>query len=74
MNTAINVLAGKRVGAKITKKELAELLNISSQAYSKKESGVNPFKDYEMLKVYEYIKPYYTDLTIDYLFFWNKTD
>lgn len=69
MKNNISILAGARLGAKVKKKKLAEIIEITPQAYTKKEEGVTPFKDYEMLKIYEYLKPFYKDLTIDYLFF-----
>lgn len=57
----------------LTQKELAEYLNISRQSYSMKEIGNNSFKDEEKIKLKSLFKKVDNDITIDKIFFENRT-
>lgn len=52
-----------------TQKQFAELLNISTPAYNRKEKGQVPFKPNEMKILKEFIQKFYPEVTIDGLFF-----
>lgn len=64
-----NKLAGYRASIEKGRKDFAELLNISIVSYRKKEKGITPFRDEEKIKITEYLKDYYPNITIVDIFF-----
>ncbi|WP_251517709.1 hypothetical protein [Staphylococcus sp. Marseille-Q6910] len=53
-----------------TQSTMANLLDISIQAYRNKEKGITPFKDSEKIKIKEEIKKNgFQSITIDEIFF-----
>lgn len=68
----MNVIVGYRKMIGLTQREMAEQLNISELTYRNKEKGRTPFKDFEMLKFYNLLKPIKPDASIENIFFTNK--
>lgn len=68
----MNVIVGYRKMIGLTQREMAEQLNISELTYRNKEKGRIPFKDFEMLKFYNLLKPIKPDTSIENIFFTNK--
>lgn len=66
---SVNRIAGYRRMLGLTQKEMAEKLNISVQAYSKKELGKTPFKDSEKIAFKKMLEPLFPEITIDEIFF-----
>ena len=63
---------GYRVMLGKTQKEMAEIFNISKQAYSAKERGESRFSNEEMVTIKEMLLPMFPGITIDEIFFSNK--
>lgn len=61
-----------RKDSNLTQKEVADVLGISVDAYSKKERGVNEFKENEMIKFAKLINKKDKNATIEKIFFWVK--
>lgn len=53
----------------LTQKDLAELLDLSSQSVSNKERGFTSFTDEEKLVFRELVKDLIPDITIDEIFY-----
>jgi len=49
-------------------KDIAAILDVSQQAASLKLKGKTEFKRSEMLKIKEYFKSYYPEITMDQIF------
>ena len=60
---------GYRVMLGKTQKDMAELFEISKQAYSAKERGETRFSEKEMLSIKEMLLPIFPGITIDEIFF-----
>ena len=60
---------GYRVMLGKTQKDMAELFEISKQAYSAKERGQTRFSEKEMLSIKEMLLPIFPGITIDEIFF-----
>ena len=60
---------GYRVMLGETQKDMAELFEISKQAYSAKERGETRFSEKEMLSIKEMLLPIFPGITIDEIFF-----
>ena len=60
---------GYRVMLGKTQKDMAELFEISKQAYSAKERGKTRFSEKEMLSIKEMLLPIFPGITIDEIFF-----
>lgn len=56
----------------LSQKELADKLNISQQAYSRKEKGITEFSDNEKVIIKDLISVYFPEVSIDVIFF-NET-
>lgn len=56
----------------LTQKEVAKILNISLQSYSRKELGKTPFTDLEKIKMKKIFKSDFPNITIDEIFFEEK--
>ena len=52
-----------------TQKDMAEIFDISKQAYSAKERGKSRFSNEEMLMIKEMLLPMFPGITIDEIFF-----
>lgn len=67
----INKLKGLRAMLGITQKEMAELLELSSQQrYSQKENGQSDFKRSEMKTIKEFFSSKFKrDMSVDEIFF-----
>ena len=63
---------GDRVMLGKTQKEMAEIFNISKQAYSAKERGNSRFSNEEMVTIKEMLLPMFPGITIDEIFFNTK--
>ena len=63
---------GYRVMLGKTQKEMAEIFNISKQAYSAKERGESRFSNEEMVTIKEMLLPMFPGITIDEIFFNTK--
>lgn len=63
---------GYRVMLGKTQKEMAEIFNISKQAYSAKERGNSRFSNEEMVTIKEMLLPMFPGITIDEIFFNTK--
>lgn len=63
---------GYRVMLGKTQKEMAEIFNISKQAYSAKERGESRFSNEEMVTIKEMLLPMFPGITIDEIFFSKK--
>ena len=69
-----NKVKGYRVMLNEKQSDIAEILHITSQAYSAKERGIRRFTDEEKLVLRDYFQNHFSDVTIDSLFFsQNKT-
>lgn len=64
-----NLLASYRTLLNLKYKQLAEILNITPQAYGLKENGKTPFKDNEKTALVKYFKDNGIDTNIEALFF-----
>lgn len=64
-----NEIAQYRKFLGYTQKEMADIFNISTQSYYRKEKGYTPFNDDEKVKLKEMINEEFPGLTIDDLFF-----
>ena len=60
---------GYRVMLGKTQKDMAELFEISKQAYSAKERGETSFSEKEMLSIKEMLLPIFPGINIDEIFF-----
>lgn len=65
----MNKVKGYRNMLKLTQKEIAEKLGISTVAYIKKENGKSEFKDSEKIKFKELLLPYFPNITLEEIFF-----
>ncbi|NLD32629.1 MAG: helix-turn-helix domain-containing protein [Trichococcus flocculiformis] len=63
---------GYRVMLGKTQKEMAEIFNISKQAYSAKERGESRFSNEEMVTIKKMLLPMFPGITIDEIFFSGK--
>lgn len=70
----INRVKGYRNMMGLTQKMLANKLNISPQALSAKENGRRNFNDTEKMYLLNFFKEIDSDLTMEKLFFAEKTD
>ena len=52
-----------------TQKDMAEIFEISKQAYSAKERGNTRFSNEEMIMIKEMLLPMFPGITIDEIFF-----
>ena len=52
-----------------TQKDMAEIFEISKQAYSAKERGSTRFSNEEMIMIKEMLLPMFPGITIDEIFF-----
>lgn len=52
-----------------TQKDMAEIFNISKQAYSAKERGRTRFSNEEMIIIKKMLLPMFPGITIDEIFF-----
>lgn len=68
----MNMIVGYRKMIGLTQKEMAKYLDISELTYRNKEKGRIPFKDFEMLKFLELLKPIKPDIRIEEIFFTKK--
>lgn len=64
-----NKVKGYRTMLGLTQKDLAELLDLSSQSVSNKERGFTSFTDEEKLVFRELVKDLIPDITIDEIFY-----
>lgn len=64
-----NKVKGYRTMLGLTQKDLAELLDLSSQSVSNKERGFTSFTDEEKLVFRELVKDIIPDITIDEIFY-----
>lgn len=69
----MNRLAGYRTMLGLTQQEMADRLGISKQAYWNKEHEKTPFTDKEKMLIKEMLLPYFPDITVDTIFFYNKS-
>lgn len=67
-----NVIAGYRVMAGLTQKEMAELFNVSKQTYWSKEVGRSSFSDKEKVIFLEEVRKVVPNIRIDDIFFTSK--
>lgn len=65
----LNKVAGYRVMLGLTQEQMGELLGMSKQQYQAKEKGRTRFNDQEKRAIKEMLEPYFSDITIDTLFF-----
>lgn len=65
----VNKVKGYRNMLKLTQKELAKNLGISTVSYIKKENGQSEFKDVEKLKFKSLLVPYFPEITLEDIFF-----
>lgn len=65
----VNKVKGYRNMLKLTQKELAQNLGISTVSYIKKENGKTDFKDVEKLKFKSLLVPYFPEITLEDIFF-----
>lgn len=65
----MNKVKGYRNMLKLTQKEIAEKLDISTVAYINKENGKSEFKDSEKIKFKELLLPYFPNITLEEIFF-----
>lgn len=65
----VNKVKGYRNMLKLTQKELAKNLGISTVSYIKKENGKTDFKDVEKLKFKSLLVPYFPEITLEDIFF-----
>ena len=68
----MNKVKGYRNMLKLTQKQIAEKLDISTVAYIKKENGKSEFKDSEKIKFKELLLPYFPNITLEEIFFYKK--
>lgn len=55
----------------VSQTKMANIADICLTTYMHKETGKKPFNQYEMAKIYGYIKDKLPDITIEELFFAN---
>jgi len=67
------IIAGYRKMTGLTQKEMANRLNITEGTYRNKEKGKVCFKDREMKVFYELVKKNNPSVTIQEIFFTNKS-
>lgn len=60
---------GYRIMLGLTQKEVANKLNISISSYINKETGRTAFKDNEKLLFKELLTPYFSNITLEEIFF-----
>lgn len=60
---------GYRIMLGLTQKEVASKLNISISSYINKETGRTAFKDNEKLLFKEMLTPYFSNITLEEIFF-----
>ena len=60
---------GDRIMLGLTQKEVASKLNISISSYINKETGRTAFKDNEKLLFKEMLTPYFSNITLEEIFF-----
>lgn len=65
----INKIQAYRKTLGVTQKEMSKFLNISEAMYGRKERRRTPFTDNEKVKLLNYFKKYFSNETIDSLFF-----
>lgn len=68
----MNKIRGYRNMLGKTQKEMAQILGISTNAYSKKEQGQIPFKDDEKILFKDMLSQYFPSITIDDIFFADR--
>lgn len=64
-----NRVKGYRCMLGLTQKDLAKLLDLSSQSISNKERGFTSFNDEEKILFRELVKEIIPDITIDEIFY-----
>lgn len=65
----INKIQAYRKALNLKQHDIAKILGISVVMYSKKELKETPFTDIEKVKLLDYFKQYFSNETIDSLFF-----
>ena len=65
----LNKVAGYRKMLGLSQEEMANLIGISYQAYSKRENNKIPFTDQEKVKFKSILREYFPNITIDEIFF-----
>ncbi|WP_241519948.1 helix-turn-helix transcriptional regulator [Staphylococcus delphini] len=68
----VNKIAGYRKMLGMSQSEMASIMKISLQSYSKKENGKVAFKDSEKILFKSLLSPIFKNITIDEIFFANK--
>lgn len=64
-----NKLIAYRKMLKINQAEMANVVNVSSTSYNRKEVGKIDFTQSEMINIVNFFKKYIPDLTMDDIFF-----
>lgn len=67
----VNHVISYRKKAKLTQKELAKYIGISTDSYARKERGETEFKESEMLKIAKVINETGLNVEIQHIFFRN---
>ena len=67
--TSNTKIRGYRTMLGKTQKDMAEIFNISKQAYSAKERGRTRFSNEEMIIIKKMLLPMFPGITIDEIFF-----
>ena len=67
--TSSTKIRGYRTMLGKTQKDMAEIFNISKQAYSAKERGRTRFSNEEMIIIKKMLLPMFPGITIDEIFF-----
>lgn len=70
MSKKINKIAGYRVMIGFNQTQMGKVLGISKQAYSCKERGKNQFTDSEKVKLRNFLKDYFPNISVEELFFY----
>ncbi|PQC32084.1 helix-turn-helix transcriptional regulator [Enterococcus mundtii] len=68
----MNKVSKLRKFSGLTQRELAKILDISLQSYSRKELGKTPFTDLEKIKLKKIFESDFPQITIDEIFFTEK--
>lgn len=67
-----NKVAGIRVALGLTQKDMADIFQISKQAYWNKENGRTPFNDTEKKMFVEEAKKVFPEVSVQSIFFDNN--
>ena len=67
-----NKIAGIRVGLGYTQQDMAEIFQISKQAYWNKENGRTAFNDHEKELFIREAKKVFPEISIESIFFGNE--